>query len=248
LADSTTAIRNTTFWNNFLTKVDSLATNQLTNGGKLIITGYPRFFAPDAIEGDACDQTFFLDNAFGRKLKMTLETRKEMNKGVEEVNRRIQSNIVEKLMVKGVSFIDVDALYQGHRFCEPEKSANPKGSDPQDDTIWFNDINTELEEKAKWFMPPDFKEEDEGTPEDKVAQEMDCGDMIVQVDDVVGDEKPEVESNEPGELISSLLGKFLPSNWEKYSVFHPKKAAGVAVAEVIQAAVIRKLLMFTFPV
>jgi hypothetical protein len=152
---------------------------------------------------------------------------------VDEVNRRIQAGVVEKLKKKGVSFINVDALYEGHRFCEPSKGINAKGSDPQDDTVWFNDIKSELEEITKWNKPASHKEEDEGTPHDKMYQETNGQNVLAKVDDVVGDERPEVESDNTGDLFSGILDKFRPSNWQIFSVFHPKRQAGVAVAAKI---------------
>jgi hypothetical protein len=238
LAASAAAIGNGTFWDNFSSEVDSIVSNQLTRGGKLVITGYPKFFAPDAKSGDACDDTFFLDNRLGRKLKMRLDTRKEINRNVEEVNRRIQAGVVEKLKVKGVNFIDVDALYEGHRFCEPLKGVNAKGSDPQDDTVWFNDIKSELEEVTRWNKPADHKEEDEGTPHDKMIHETNGQDVLAKVDDMVGDEIPEVETDNTGDLFSSILDKFRPNNWQIFSVFHPKRQAGVAVAAAIYESIL----------
>jgi hypothetical protein len=45
-----------------------------------------------------------------------------------------------------IKFVDVDALYEGHRFCKPSKRTAEDAIGANDDNIWFISLQTRLDE------------------------------------------------------------------------------------------------------
>lgn len=81
------------------------------------ITGYARFFNE---ETTACDDSSFGIWWRGPKLKQKL--RRRMNKMVLAVNDKIRKSVEavnEGFAEDKVFFVDYDAAFEGHRFCEP---------------------------------------------------------------------------------------------------------------------------------
>jgi hypothetical protein len=127
----------------------------LNPGGVLYITGYAKFFSPDGSANDQCDNTFFFNSAFIRGLfgvlKMKLANRESMNNLVDQVNQRIQDDVITQLggANANIVFIDIDQHFDGHRFCEPNQ--DPWGSN--DARVQFNDLYTDLGEESEWERP-----------------------------------------------------------------------------------------------
>ena len=95
------------------------------------ITGYARFFNADTT---ACDDSSFGVWWRGPKLKRKL--RRRMNEMVLAVNDKIRRSVdaVNAGFAKDkVFFVDYDAAFEGHRFCEP----NITEPDYQRNETWF---------------------------------------------------------------------------------------------------------------
>ncbi|KAK0385810.1 hypothetical protein NLU13_6987 [Sarocladium strictum] len=81
------------------------------------VTGYARFFNDETDECDECSLGVWWG---GPKLKR--ELRQKMNKMVMDVNRKIKESVEAinaRFAVPRVLFVDYDAHFEGHRFCEP---------------------------------------------------------------------------------------------------------------------------------
>jgi SAGA-associated factor 73 len=83
----------------------------------ITVTGYARFFNAETEE---CD-----DRSFGvwwRGPKLKRELRQRMNNMVTSVNKKIArsiDSINDDFLLPKVFFVDYDAEFEGHRFCEP---------------------------------------------------------------------------------------------------------------------------------
>lgn len=83
----------------------------------ITVTGYARFFNAETEE---CD-----DRSFGvwwRGPKLKRELRRRMNRMVMAVNKKIEQSIDsinDDFLIPRVFFVDYDAEFDGHRFCEP---------------------------------------------------------------------------------------------------------------------------------
>ncbi|KAI5457676.1 SGNH hydrolase-type esterase domain-containing protein [Mariannaea sp. PMI_226] len=173
LQKAANAINNNDNWAKYQSKVN-LILNSMSDKGVLYITGYTKFFSPDMSSGDSCDkQTFFksywLSFLFG-VLNMRRDNRASINSLVDQVNQKMSEAINQMKAgipqnTKELVFVDIDPMYQGHRFCEPGK--DPWGV--QDDDVWFNDLSTQLEETGDWQGPAN--QEDLWAPEPPQDQE-----------------------------------------------------------------------------
>jgi hypothetical protein len=82
------------------------------------VTGYARFFNADT---DACDDMSLGVWWGGPKLKK--DVREKMNKLVAAVNEKLRRGIADlnaKFSKPKAFFVDYDAEFEGHRFCEPD--------------------------------------------------------------------------------------------------------------------------------
>ncbi|KAF9890386.1 hypothetical protein FE257_006054 [Aspergillus nanangensis] len=147
------AIGNEANWAKYRDKANLVISQALNPEGVLFITGYAKFFAPP-VKGDKCDDTYFLDIFWvGRKLKMTYTTRQAMNQFVEEVNAKIQTEVIDQIgLINKAVYINIDdpKTWNGHRFCEPANDDDPVGRGAKAEEVWFNDITTVLDEKGDW--------------------------------------------------------------------------------------------------
>lgn len=120
-------------------KLSLIKSTTLAPGGKVFVTGYPKFFATP-VAGDACDSISFFPIAQLAALNMTAANRLRANNLVVQVNANIQSAIAST--GPEFSFVDWDRLYEGKRFCEPTNALDPIGANNPD--VWFNDLATVL--------------------------------------------------------------------------------------------------------
>ncbi|KAK2592196.1 hypothetical protein QQS21_010115 [Conoideocrella luteorostrata] len=106
---------------------------------QIYVTGYPTFFNN---ETEHCNNLPFFNPAWGSLdlgiKTLSTELRTEMNKVVLGLNTVIKAAIDEynsenKRELPKVHFADVDARFQGHRFCEPEN----KETDPKNLSTYF---------------------------------------------------------------------------------------------------------------
>jgi lysophospholipase L1-like esterase len=116
----------------------------------LIVTGYAQFFA--STQGNtACDngqiQVISLQDlgSDGKPaLPLTVRLRERINDGVKAFNQMINATVSEvqrslendKISNKRIKFVDIDPIFEGHRFCEPGSSTDA-GFPEFTDKAWF---------------------------------------------------------------------------------------------------------------
>lgn len=148
------AVADNSIFAKYRSKVQLIQSN-LNSGGVIYITGYAKFFSPDGSSGDQCDTTTFFNSLPIRTLlgvlNMKVQNRDTMNNLVDQVNQRIQNDVVAQLggANANIVFIDIDSHFDGHRFCEPGQ--DPWGSN--DVRVFFNDLFTDLAETGTWQGP-----------------------------------------------------------------------------------------------
>ena len=148
LNNAQAAVNNQAIWDKWRQKVTTIRQKLLTTTGKLYITGYARFFSPDIVEGDVCDNTYFLDlPVVGNKLKMKAANRRRMNTLVESVNTKIIATLQG---FGNAIYVDIDDNFRGRRFCEKTHSSDPIGRGEHAHNVWFNDLRTQLDETREW--------------------------------------------------------------------------------------------------
>lgn len=144
---------------------------------------------------------------------MTLDTRQAINAAVELVNKRIQELVVNRAQ-GSVKFFNPNPAFENHRFCEWDKETNPKGSQPDDKDVWFNDIDSKLIE-----APDNWK-----------------GAHPTRRD--LSEREEEANSTYAGDLEGSqALAIGPPSEYQKSSSFHPKAQGN----EKIMSAIMNEL-------
>ena len=97
----------------------------------IFMTGYARFFNVDT---DECDDSSF--GVWWRGPKLKRELRQRMNRMVLEVNAKIKRSIDAinaGFAEDKVFFVDYDAAFEGHRFCQP----NVTEPDYRRNETWF---------------------------------------------------------------------------------------------------------------
>jgi lysophospholipase L1-like esterase len=80
------------------------------HGGRLLITGYTKFFDAETTQ---CDGVSFAKGQKGRYL-LTREMRGRFNAIVDALNNVIRASA----QTYGAEYVDIDSLFDGHRFCE----------------------------------------------------------------------------------------------------------------------------------
>ena len=112
------------------------------DGFQIFLTGYPKFFNVD--ENSAwCDQDEF-DTGVSVTTpyqKLTLDFRNEINGLVDTVNAK-HKEVVTRMNDPNIHFVDIDAAYNGHRFCEKPLTGTPRHGDNYDNgdsngTTWL---------------------------------------------------------------------------------------------------------------
>ncbi len=105
-------------------------------GFKLFVTGYAQFFNEDT---DQCDHTCFSywDPECKNSRKLDKPLRKQLNQLAKDLNQRIQA-VVKNNKQWGVEYVDYDADFAGHRFCE-KGNIEPDNNNPD---IWFFHLDT----------------------------------------------------------------------------------------------------------
>lgn len=121
------------------TTIELIRSTALNEGGRIFFTGYAELFA-EPLEADACESmSFFFIEGFGAS-KMTAHNRRQVNGAIRDMNALIKE-YAEKAG-DNVEFVDWNALFDGHRFCEPG-SLDPKGA--YNESVWINDMTTILQ-------------------------------------------------------------------------------------------------------
>ncbi len=196
------AINDNDIWQTYLQKVAAIYQDVISLSSQLgvYITGYAKFFNPTPRTADVCDSTYFLDvTVIGRNLMMRAANRQAMNDLVDLVNSRIQTQVVAQLPFPFVvQFVNIDDMFDGHRFCEPAFDDDPIGRGSHSQDVWFNDLETDLDETGEWNPEPDNVEVAVWT---------------------------EWASGIPDSFDDPNFGRGIRDPFQQASVFHPKQAA-----------------------
>jgi hypothetical protein len=204
---SNDAVANDANWTTYRSVIADIKSKALNENGRLLITGYAKFFADGARTQDICDGTQFLDIfGFRNNLAMRAANSVAMNDGVDEVNRRIQADVVNVVNDRAVQLIDVDPLFNGNRFCEPANGNNPKGVNPDNPEVWFYDIDSTLDETGAWNPP---------AGQENLATHLDLS--------------PTKNATHGTESLIAIG----PTLYQQSFCFHPKTGAGASIADKI---------------
>lgn len=130
------AIQSTTFISNYDKLIED-AVAELAPNAQMIVTGYARFFN-EATE--QCDNVTFSVTQPDNYL--TVELRATLNSLILMLNDVIEAASA----VHGAIYLDMDSIFDGHRFCE-EGVDEPS----EREATWF--FNLDL---AKWHFPDDI--------------------------------------------------------------------------------------------
>ncbi|KAL8772549.1 MAG: hypothetical protein Q9209_002210 [Squamulea sp. 1 TL-2023] len=113
-------------------------------GFRLFVTGYAQFFNEKT---DQCDHATFSYWDRGDKARMlTKDLRRKLNKLARDLNSQIKA-AVDNNKQWGVTFVDYDAQFEGHRYCE-DGVTEPDNNNPD---IWFFHLNTKGNGRTKAF-------------------------------------------------------------------------------------------------
>lgn len=126
LSKARSAIQSSRFINDFEEMVKAGVTTMQPRS-KLMITGYARFFND---ESGQCDHVSFSKTNATNFLSRSL--RKEFNQLIFMLNNVIEAVAEEH----GATYIDIDKVFEGHRFCEPGVS---EPAPYRRETWFFND-------------------------------------------------------------------------------------------------------------
>lgn len=227
------------------------------DGFTLVVTGYARFFAEpqgntDCNNGQmqlAAVQDLPGESDTRPSLPLTVELRQRINGGVDAFNTMIRQAISEveqalkrdDITAKRIKFVDINPVFEGHRFCEKGDSS---------ETGWPEFTN------RAWFFSSPFRSDilpggqqvapraDDGSP----ALQLDrrdsafCSDPLNEWDCALGELKardPDMPLNEKEFPKGRSLADILPdvSKAMIMKAFHPKTIAYDAIARLIGKAV-----------
>lgn len=87
-----TAASDPDFWTSFASKLHLIKNASLSSNGRLLVTGYARFFG-DPVVGDACEQLSFFPIPQLAALNMTAETRRRANELTDLVNKGVEDTV-----------------------------------------------------------------------------------------------------------------------------------------------------------
>lgn len=133
-------VANQSNWEKYAQKLSIIKNELLNPGGRIFITGYPKFFA-EPEHGDACDSISFFPIPELAALNMTAGNRLRGNDLTVQINNGIE-NVICANGGPDVEFVDFDRLLEGKRFCEPANTEDPIGAN--NPNVLFNDITTVL--------------------------------------------------------------------------------------------------------
>ncbi|KAL8784301.1 MAG: hypothetical protein Q9213_004059 [Squamulea squamosa] len=113
-------------------------------GFRLFVTGYAQFFNEKT---DQCDDaTFSYWDRGDEAQKLTKDLRQKLNKLARDLNNKIKA-VVDNNKQWGVVYVDYDAQFDGHRYCE-DGITEPDNNNPN---IWFFHLGTDGNGRTKAF-------------------------------------------------------------------------------------------------
>ncbi|KAF2178917.1 hypothetical protein K469DRAFT_754194 [Zopfia rhizophila CBS 207.26] len=148
-------------WTRYADTLRNIYSKVLNNNGLLIVTGYPRFFSDITnVDNDPCENLrthWSLGRWFSINSKIPLrrDNRNRINDQVKQVNDRIREDVLPSLNNPNIIFVDIDPLYEDHRFCEPVP--DPLGAN--NPAVWFTELNTNLATNEEFNPGPSLSEQ-----------------------------------------------------------------------------------------
>jgi hypothetical protein len=122
----------------FNTVVDILSHPEVkgNDGFNLYILSYAQFF--HVSEDNWCDnatssESFAVPNIWRKKPKLSVQLRTDLNDAVVRVNKVLQ-RVVTDVADSRVKYVDIDAAFEGHRFCEDKHSSDDQYINPD---VWL---------------------------------------------------------------------------------------------------------------
>lgn len=112
-------------------------------------TGYAKFWAAPE-EGDICENVRFSIIPLllaGPKIRSSV--RRRMNDAVDMINQKIQSQIIS-MDPHRIKFVNIDEHFEGHRFCEKNKTDPIAAIGATDPNVWWISLGTKMEE-TEWI-------------------------------------------------------------------------------------------------
>jgi lysophospholipase L1-like esterase len=218
----------------------------------LVVTGYARFFAepqdnPDCNNGQI--QLAALQDLPGVETKpslpLTQELRQRVNRGVSAFNNMIQAAVDEvqqslksdNINRKRIKFVDIDPVFEGHRFCQ-KGSSTESGWPEFTDKAWFfsSPYRSDILPSGTKVVP----RTNDGSPKLELDRRDDasCSDPYYQWDCALG----KLQARDPGMKLNEKeyprdfnLMDFLPeaTRFKLMKAFHPKTIAYDAIAKTI---------------
>lgn len=124
-----------------------LALRRMKPSGRLLVTGYATFFNEDTT---ACDGvTFSITNP---EQLLTRRFRREVNELVRMLNQVIGAAVE----ASGAEYVDIDSIFQGHRFCE---DGVHEPDDSRSDT-WFFNLKYDQVDAVEFELSQDYSSQE----------------------------------------------------------------------------------------
>ena len=221
----------------------------------LVVTGYARFFAEPQGNTDCNNgqiQLAALQDIPGvgvrPSLPLTENLRQRMNSGVDAFNNMIQGAISEvqqslkndNINNKRIKFMDINPVFEGHRFCEKGDSSE-SGWPEFTDRAWFfsSPYRSDILPSGTKVVP----RQNDGSPKLELDRRDDasCANPYYQWDCALG----RLQARDPGMKLNEKeyprdfsLSDFIPEAFKAtlMKAFHPKTIAYDAIAKRIAQA------------
>jgi hypothetical protein len=219
----------------------------------LVVTGYAQFFA-NTQGNTACNNgqiQFFSSQDLGSGTKpllpLTVELRDRINRGVNAFNQMINGTVSEIQQIlandnisnKRIMFVDIDPIFEGHRFCEPGASTDT-GFPEFTDQAWFfsSAFRSDILPGGQKVVP----RADDNSPKLQLDRRgsNDCNSPYYAWDCALG----ELQARDPNKAVNekeyprdlTLAGVLLEvSSNMIHKAFHPKSIAYDAISKKIAA-------------
>jgi lysophospholipase L1-like esterase len=131
------------FWNSLWNAIWKVTTTATKPSFHLYVTGYAQFWNANTDQCDSTTYVLYTNDPDNERQRMTKDLRNRMNQLLLKANSVIQ-DVVQNFRDNGefrVSYVDIDAAFEGHRFCEDGNTEPQKQGEDRTNT-WFFQWNT----------------------------------------------------------------------------------------------------------
>jgi hypothetical protein len=219
----------------------------------LVVTGYAQFFA-NTQGNTACDngqiQVISLQDlgSDGKPaLPLTVKLRDRINNGVKAFNQMINATVSEvqrslendNISNKRIKFVDIDPIFEGHRFCEPGASTDAGFPEFTDQAWFFSSAFRSDILPGGQKVAPRADDNSPGLQLDRRGSNV-CNDPYYAWDCALGDLRAQYATKEVngkeyprGSTLNAMLLEI--SKNMVFKAFHPKSIAYDAISKRIAA-------------